>query len=118
VVLAYFQWRLVEHVGLLGRMEGCAGCGQAVGQVGVCFSSAAGGLLCHDCQGRARDRRPVPPQALAGLKALAAAAGRRTRLPEAQAAAVNALLAYHIQYQLGRRLKTAPLVLKDHWGGG
>jgi DNA repair protein RecO (recombination protein O) len=113
-VLAFFQWRLIRHVGLLGDMSACVGCGQAAAPAGkpagagAYFSSAQGGLVCRDCHApAARDERPVSPDALAGLAVLAAAdAGRRPQFPPAQAQAVNALLAYHIEYQLGHHLKT------------
>lgn len=107
-VLAYFQWRLLRHVGLLGELTACASCGSAVGSRGVYFSSNAGGLICRNCEPAATEKHAVAPAALAGIAALAAAdAGKRPRLPDTQAHAVNALLAYHIEYQLGRRLKTA-----------
>lgn len=107
-VLAYFQLRIARHAGLLGALGACVTCGRPVGPRGAYFTSADGGLLCADCEASATEKIAVPPAALAGLAAVAAAeAGRRTRLHEAQARAVNALLAYHVQYQLGRRLNAA-----------
>ena len=112
-VLAYFQWRLLRLAGLLGGLTDCASCGRRVGNRGVYFSSSAGGLLCRDCEPAATEKRAVPPAALAGIAALAAAeAGRRPVLPDRQADAVNALLAYHASYQLGRALKTARHALR------
>jgi len=111
-VLAYFQVRLLKRVGLLGGLSACAGCGAEPG-AGAAFSSAAGGLLCRACQPAAADRRAVPRAALAGLGVLAAAeAGRRPAFPDDQARAVTALLDYHVEYQLGRRLRTARYVGK------
>ncbi len=107
-VLAYFQWRLIRHVGLLGELSVCASCGQKVGMQNVYFSSSLGGLLCRDCEQGATEKYHVSSAALSGLAALAAAeAGKKPTLPPKQADAANILLAYHIQYQLGRRLKTA-----------
>jgi len=107
-VLAYFQWRIVRHVGLLGDLSACVSCGQAVRGRGVYFSSSMGGLLCRNCEPAEHEKYAVSPPALGALAALAAAeAGKRPRLPDTQARAVNALLAYHIQYQIGRRLRTA-----------
>ena len=107
-VLAYFQWRLARHVGMLGDLSACASCGGATGEGGVHFSSSIGGLLCRNCEPAATEKYAVNSAALGGLAALAEAeAGRRTSLPNPQADAVNALLAYHISYQLGRPLKSA-----------
>ncbi len=107
-VLAYCQWRLLRYAGLLGELSACASCGREVGRRGVYFSSSAGGLLCRDCEPAATEKIPVPPAALAGIAALLAAdAGKRPRLPEGQAHAVNAVLAYHVSYQIGRPLRTA-----------
>ncbi len=107
-VLAYFQWRLIRHVGLLGELNLCASCGGKVGTKEVYFSSSLGGLMCRDCEPSATEKYYVSGAALSGLAALAAAeAGKKPTLPPKQADAANALLAYHIQYQLGKRLKTA-----------
>ena len=111
-VLAYFQWRLLRHVGLLGDMTACVSCACPIGgdrpARNVYFSGAQGGLLCAACEGAETDKHRLEPQALAGAAALAAAeAGRKVTLPAAQADAVNKLLAYHIAYQIGRPLKMA-----------
>ncbi len=111
-VAAYFHFRLLRHVGLLGDMSACAGCAGRPGTVGVYFSSAVGGLLCRACEASQPEKAPVPRPALAGLAALAAAeSGRRPRLPDKQARAVLGVLAYHTEYQIGRRLRTGRYVL-------
>ena len=57
------------------------------------------------------EKLAVSRPALSGLAALAAAeAGERPKLPDPQARAATALLIYHTEYQLGRRLKTARYV--------
>ena len=107
-VLAYFQWRVIGHVGLLGELGLCVSCGRKVGTRDVYFSSSLGGLLCRNCEPAATEKYHAGSAALSGLAALAAAeAGKKPTLPPKQADAANALLAYHIQYQLGKRLKTA-----------
>jgi DNA repair protein RecO (recombination protein O) len=114
-VVAYFQWRLLHRVGLLGELDACASCGEPIasGARDVHFSSRAGGLLCASCEGAYAEKRRVGRDALAGLAALAAArAGRRARLEPAQAHAVNRLLAYHLTEQLGRRPRMARHVLR------
>jgi len=103
-VLAYFQWRLLSQVGLLGEMSVCVGCGGQVGRRAQ-FTSKEGGLLCRNCEGSWTEKRLVGPNALAGIQALRAmnaGSPRRVVLTEVQAAAVNELLGYHIGYQAGR----------------
>ena len=108
---AWFVYRMLRHVGLLGEMGRCADCGGELAARGVTFAGAAGGMLCRHCEPRDAEKYAVGPAALAGLAALTAAeAGRRTKLPDAQARAATALLVYHVEYQLGRRLKTARYV--------
>jgi len=113
-VLAYYQWRLLHHVGLMGQMDSCVECGQGMGGRAkrpagrVCFSSQQGGLLCADCEPAFTEKYVLDGPALAGLAALAAAqAKKRVSLPARQADAVNRLLAYHVSHQLGKPLKMA-----------
>jgi len=112
-VLAYFQWRLLRRVGLLGDMTSCVSCGRPIAggdrpARNVYFSGAQGGLLCAACEGAETDKHRLAPAALAGTAALSAAeAGQKVTLPAAQADAVNRLLAYHIAYQIGHPLKMA-----------
>jgi DNA repair protein RecO (recombination protein O) len=114
-VMAYFQWRLLRNVGLLGQMHACTGCG--VGASGgpgrVYFSSAQGGLLCGVCERPVAQKIRVDEQALAGLAALAAAeAGHKANLADPQARAVLRLLDYHVTYQLGHRLRMSRHVIE------
>jgi DNA repair protein RecO (recombination protein O) len=111
-VLAYFQWRLLRLVGLLGEMGVCVSCGQTAGAAGgghaAYFSSIQGGLLCPACEGSAAEKYRLDGATMAGLATLAAAeAGRKVTLPDKQAAGVNHLLAYHASHQLGKPLKMA-----------
>jgi len=111
-VLAYFHYRLLRLVGLLGELNACVSCKGRPGTVGVYFSSGAGGLLCRGCESAEAEKLAVPRPALAGLAALAAVeAGRRPKISDKQALAVLPVLAYHSEYQLGKRLKTAGYVL-------
>ena len=113
-VLAYFQWRLLRHVGLMGELRDCVSCGQPVSGTprrpgkDVYFSSLQGGLLCGGCEGSAAEKYRVDGATLAGLAALAAAeAGTKVALPQKQASGANRLLAYHVTQQLGKTLKMA-----------
>ena len=118
-VLAYFQWRLLRCVGLLGELKTCVGCGQAAipqtaPRGGVFFSSIQGGLLCPACQAGASEKRHLDGATLAGLATLAAAeAGRKVSLSDTQAIGVNRLLDYHASHQLGKPLKMARHAIGD-----
>ena len=113
-VLAYFQWRVLRHVGLLGQMDTCVNCGRKIGTKGVYFSSSLGGLLCRDCESGVVEKYAVSPSCLSAIAALSAAeAGKRPTLPDKQARAINALLAYHIEFQSGREIKSARGVLDE-----
>jgi DNA repair protein RecO len=117
-VLAYFQWRLMRHVGLLGDLAGCVSCncpiqlpgGKADGD--IYFSSLQGGLLCKTCQGAVADKYLLDEPTRQGLAVLLAVeAGRRMPLTDSQARKANRLLAHHISQQLGKRLKMARHVI-------
>jgi len=115
-VVAYFQWRLLRNIGLLGNMSACNICGLDLANPvsgKVYFSSTTGGLVCGTCTGQARDRIQLSSDAMAGIAALSdAEAGRKTSLPDKQAHVLNSVLAYHATHLLGKRLRTARYVIK------
>jgi DNA repair protein RecO (recombination protein O) len=117
-VLAYFQWRLLRHVGLLGGLDACCACGVSVqdmsNQNDVYFSSRQGGLLCDGCEAGEQEKFRLEPTTLGALATLAAAeAGRRVTLAEPQARGVNRLLGYHIAHQLGKKMKMSRYALGE-----
>ncbi|MBN1556286.1 MAG: DNA repair protein RecO [Phycisphaerae bacterium] len=117
-VLAYFQWRLLRHVGLLGGLDACVACGASVREMshraGVYFTSRQGGLLCDGCQAGEQEKFRLDPATLGALATLAAAeTGRRVSLPEPAARSVNRLLGYHVSQQLGKRLKMTRYALGE-----
>ncbi len=117
-VLAYFQWRLLRNVGLMGEMTNCVSCGRAIASqprprgMEIFFSSKLGGLLCDACEGSELEKCRVSNDVLTGLVVLAQAqAGRKSALPDSQAQAINRLLAYHTSRQIGRSLRMAPYAI-------
>lgn len=115
-VVAYFQWRLLRNVGLLGQLDHCVGCGEPVSpsmsERGGWFSSTRGGVLCESCGSSGGERVRVTGQTTLALAALAAAeTGKKVALPDDQAERVKGLLSYHITYQLGKPLKFAKHVI-------
>ena len=118
-VLAYCQWRMLRHVGLLGEMSSCISCGTPTADAApgdlrhMVFSSRLGGLLCGSCSAGATDRTRVDAATLAGINAMAdAEAGRRVPIDDTHARAVSRMLAYHITEQLGKRLKMERYVIR------
>lgn len=117
-VLAYFQWRLLRHVGLLGDLNGCVSCGCGTDEMARqrerYFTSRLGGLLCEHCRNVEREKLRLEPETLPALATLSAVeAGRRTPLPDGPAQSINRLLAYHASQQLGKRLRMARYVLGE-----
>ncbi len=106
-VVAYFQWRFVRHLGLLGAMDGCVLCGQAIPDgAETLFSSREGGLICRDCRPGHGERFTVDQAMRQGLDALGLAEmGQKVQFSEPQARQVNRLLAYHLTQQLGKGLR-------------
>lgn len=121
-VVAYFQWRLLRHAGLLGDLDHCVGCEKPIATVRrgeVWFSARLGGLLCRCCQGSAPDKFRVSAETLAGLAALQEAGRggpRREPLPDAQAHGVNRLLVSHVTEQFGRCPRMARHVIPPRAG--
>jgi len=124
-VLAFYQWRLLTHVGLLGELTDCVSCGQAIvgsqsgPTTGVHFSSDAGGLLCRDCEAGQHEKLPLGRDTLAGLSALRAtrnlqATRGKVTITQNQADAVNRLLHYHATNLAHKPLKLARHVIGRH----
>lgn len=116
-VLAYFQWRLLRHTGLLTGVEYCAGCGLGVWDFPqdrqTYFSSKAGGILCPSCELGEREKSKLSSDALSGLCTLAQVErGLKAQLSAKQSAGVNRMLAYHICHQVGRKLRMIKHVIE------
>ncbi len=117
-VLAYFQWRLLRNVGLLGELKACVSCqtllagNDKASRRDLHFSSSKGGLLCGACEVATTEKYRVDDATMAGLAAIAAAqAGAKVTLPAQQSKSVNCLLAYHISQQIGKKPKMAKYVI-------
>lgn len=113
-VLAYFQWRLLRRIGLLGDLRACVSCGQGLHRPmrDVFFSSRLGGMLCRNCEAPAVEKYRLDDLTIEGAAILEAAeAGRKVTLPDHAAVAISRLLTYHIREQLGKPLRMARYVL-------
>ena len=116
-VLAYFQWRMLRHAGLLGQLNRCVECDVSLGAGGreqdSYFSSARGGLLCASCGCSADEKTSVSAAAISGLAGLQIARGRGgIRLSPPEVLGVNRLLSYHASYQLGKPLRMTRYVIR------
>jgi len=116
-VLAYFQWRMLRHAGLLGQLSRCVECDVSLGTEapgrGSYFSSARGGLLCASCGCSADEKTSVSQAAISGLAGLQVARGRGgVSLSPAEVLGVNRLLSYHASYQLGKPPRMARYVIR------
>jgi len=117
-VLAFFQWRFLRHVGLLGQLDSCVGCGADVMEITpnaeIYFSSQQGGILCPGCNDVTNEKIRITPPCLCGISALLTVTlGQKANLPESQGVEVNRVLGYHITHQLGKPLKMMKHVIRS-----
>lgn len=105
--LPAFEVVWLRELGYSPRLDACAVCGRvrigpATGPVTI--SPTAGGIVCRNCRGAARDGRSLSP---AGLDALVRLATDGGELPAVVRAEVRAVLAHAVAAVLGRRPKLA-----------
>lgn len=101
--LLAFELAALAQAGLMPRFDTCSLCGVAPGAQPR-FDPAHGGTVCEQCVPRAPEALPIPPELLAGLRALQG--GQRLPLPAALRARARALLNAFIAHHVGRRLKS------------
>jgi DNA repair protein RecO (recombination protein O) len=112
---AMLAWELdlLKYSGYLPELFKCVACGAAPekGQA-VFFSPSRGGLICRNCQASAAERIPLDgrllrlAQSILLLPRVGGVALRLPRLTRTQSDPLNRLLAEHITYTLGKRLKS------------
>lgn len=97
-----FELVWLSELGYSPRIETCAGCAADVARPEVRrnYSPTAGGVLCPDCSGRARDDQPLSPSAWSALRELAKGV---PELPAAVRREVRQLLGLTVSAVLGRR---------------
>jgi DNA repair protein RecO (recombination protein O) len=109
VVLHAFEVRVLELIGLVPRLDGCAWCGAAIeagaakGQ--VAFAASTGGVVCPKCEGAVAERTYVSAGALAMLRKLSVSPLNRVerlRLSGTIAQDVRRMLARTWMHVLGR----------------
>jgi DNA repair protein RecO (recombination protein O) len=106
--LARFELVLLRELGYRPVLDACAVCGtdleSFLREQNLCFSPAAGGIVCPTCQGRYRDRRPLGPDAREALRALqeSGEAWKRAWSPAARRE-MRQVLGDYVTYLLGHR---------------
>jgi hypothetical protein len=91
----------------------CANCGQpAAAQARAFFAPSAGGVVCRNCEASFPHRVEIDPRLLRIAQSISAAPdnGQPRRLPiltRHQTDPINRMLAEHLQYASGKRLRLA-----------
>jgi DNA repair protein RecO (recombination protein O) len=110
-----FEVRLLVAVGLAPRADACALCGGPL-DAQARFSAASGGALCGACGATDASSCRVSLGALAALRRLCATHSNeesRLVLSLVQRDEIGRALREHIEYHLGRPLRTARYVMED-----
>ncbi len=103
--IARFDLVLLHELGYSPVLEACAGCNAPLDESApLSFSPAAGGVVCHACQGKHRERRPLSPAAWEALRTLenSGEAWRRDWAPEVRKE-LRQVLGQYVTYLRGRR---------------
>ena len=107
---AWFMMRILECLGYLPQLDGCAGCGQALPASDCWFSPLLGGLLCGDCASRNQGGgSAVSRNGIKVLRVMAAgdaALYDRLKLAPSLLHEVEQALEDQLEYHLDRRLKS------------
>jgi DNA repair protein RecO (recombination protein O) len=104
-----FELIFLRELGYGPALQTCAGCGGPIGESGLAFSAAAGGVLCGKCQPLQRERRPISPSGLALLRALAAPGNEwRSIVDRPVRSEVRQLLGHYVTYLRGKRPRLLP----------
>lgn len=102
--LAHFELVLLRELGYGPALDFCADCGEAANGRELAFSASGGGVICSRCQGRHRDRRPMPETLWHALETLQKPGEAWRGLTDAPALSdVRQVLNQYVTYRLGRR---------------
>jgi DNA repair protein RecO (recombination protein O) len=107
--LARWELGLLRELGYSPALDQCGVCAVPVTGGPVAFSPAAGGVLCPDCRGGARDRRILAAGAWHLLRALRGPGEARSGPWDAGVRAeVRQVLGQYVTYLLGHRPRVLP----------
>jgi DNA repair protein RecO (recombination protein O) len=99
-----FETQLLRETGFAPILQECAYCHRALPQEGLRFDPNAGGILCQECQPRARFAKPISPAAWQALHRLETST--TIRLEPALRTELRNLMNHTISHLLGKRLRT------------
>jgi DNA repair protein RecO (recombination protein O) len=104
-----FELTFLHELGYRPALETCAVCGGPIGDVGLAFSAAAGGMVCGRCQAGQRDKRALSAGGRELLRALAAP-GDNWRRPwdRESRAEIRQVLGQYVTYLRGTRPRLLP----------
>jgi DNA repair protein RecO (recombination protein O) len=109
VRLLRFETMLLRELGYALALESCSLCGGRLGEVGLGFSPASGGLICRGCRPRAVQMRSVSSGACTMLRAMAGPEdGWRRSWEGSVRAEVRQVLGHYVTYLMGRRPRLLP----------
>lgn len=113
-----FELELLKETGYLPHLDACVSCGRPLGErEAVYFTTRRAGILCRNCEATYPEREQLDRRLLGLLHhmlALPRTNGLADRLPmltRYQTDPINRILADHIQYTLGRRMRVARWVV-------
>jgi DNA repair protein RecO (recombination protein O) len=114
-----FELDLLREAGFMPALVNCVNCGGPVSdKSGIYFAPSRGGVVCQNCHAGFPERISLDIRLLRLLQMIQAPAhdGLVRRLPQLsrhQTDPLNLLLAEHIQYALGQKLRSAYYVLSN-----
>jgi DNA repair protein RecO (recombination protein O) len=108
VRLVRFEMVLLRELGYALALETCSLCGGPLGEVGLGFSPASGGLICRGCRPRAVQMRAVSAGACTMLRAAMTEEGWRRPWEASVRAEVRQVLGHYVTYLMGRRPRLLP----------
>lgn len=100
-----FETQLLRATGFAPILQECAFCHRALPQEGLRFDPHAGGILCQECQPRARFAKPISPAAWQALHRLEKS-DTPFQLEPALKTELRNLMNHTISHLLGKRLRT------------
>ena len=100
-----FETQLLRELGFAPILHQCAACHRALSETGLSFDPQIGGIVCGNCQVRARYSREISPKAWLTLRAMESSSTRPSLEPELRQE-LRGLMNHTISHLLGRRPRT------------